>query len=161
MEKTIMNLNEKIKAWLKENSVEFRELHHEITKTSEESAKARGESIEIGGKALILKVDDTFGIFVLSAAKQLDSAKLKNAMNAKKSRFATPEELMELTSLVPGSVPPFGEPILPLPLYADESITRNERIAFNAASLTDSIIFSTQDYLRLAQPIILSFSKES
>lgn len=154
-----MSILEKIRALLVENGVDFRELHHEITKTSEESAKARGESIEIGGKALILKVDDTFGIFVLSAAKQLDSAKLKASMNVKKTRFATPEELMEMTGLVPGSVPPFGSPILPLTLFVDESIVQNKKIAFNAGSLTDSIIFSIEDYLRLAKPKILSFSK--
>ena len=154
-----MNILEKIRGFLSENGVDFRELHHEVTKTSEESAKARGESIEIGGKALILKVDDAFGIFVLSASKQLDSTKLKLAMNAKKTRFATPEELMEMTGLVPGSVPPFGEPILALPLFVDESIVQNKKIAFNAGSLTDSIIFSTEDYLRLAKPRILSFSK--
>lgn len=154
-----MNTLEQIRSLLLENGIHFREVHHEVTKTSEESAKARGESMEIGGKALILKVDDTFGIFVLSAAKQLDSAKLKLEMGAKKTRFATPEELMEMTGLVPGSVPPFGAPILSLPLFVDESIVQNKSIAFNAGSLTDSIIFSTEDYLRLTKPKILTFSK--
>jgi Ala-tRNA(Pro) deacylase len=49
-------------------------------------------------------------------------------------------------------VPPFGPPILPLPLYVDEGIQANERIAFNAGSLTDSIVMAVPDYLRLAQP---------
>ena len=54
--------------------------------------------------------------------------------------------------LVPGSVPPFGQPILPFPLYVDEAIEQNERIAFNAGSMTDSIILGVPDYLRLASP---------
>jgi len=54
--------------------------------------------------------------------------------------------------LVPGSVPPFGRPILPFDLYLDEAIRRNERIAFNDGSLTDSIILPMVDYLRIAQP---------
>ena len=49
-------------------------------------------------------------------------------------------ELSERTGLVSGDVPPFGEPVLPFPLYADESVFENPRIAFNAGSLTDSII---------------------
>jgi prolyl-tRNA editing enzyme YbaK/EbsC (Cys-tRNA(Pro) deacylase) len=53
---------------------------------------------------------------------------------------------------VPGSVPPFGEPILPFELYVDESILENKRIAFNAGSLTDSIIMSVDDYMKIARP---------
>ena len=70
----------------------------------------------------------------------------------KRIRFATKEELHELTGLVPGCVPPFGEPILHLELYVDHSVLQNEKIAFNAASLTDSIIMQTEDYLKIARP---------
>jgi Ala-tRNA(Pro) deacylase len=115
--------------------------------------------MEIGGKALLLKVDDDFRLFVLSAALRIDSGAIREHLGARRSRFATPEELLEKTGLVPGSVPPFGRPVLPFELYADESIARNERIAFNAGSLTDSIFLSTADYLRLAAPRVFRFSK--
>ena len=65
-----------------------------------------------------------------------------------KTMFAT--HFHELTGLVPGAVPPFGEPILSLPLYVDASVLANERIAFNAGSLTDSIIMPIHDYRRIA-----------
>ncbi|MCA9371552.1 hypothetical protein KC726_01505 [Candidatus Woesebacteria bacterium] len=138
--------------------MKFREVHREVTKTSEESAKARGEDISIGGKALILKVGDTFRIFVLSAAKKLDSNAIKARFNTKKTRFASREELLELTGLEPGSVPPFGNPIIDLELYVDNSIVSNEKIAFNAGSLTDSIVMDTKDYLELSKPTIFNFS---
>jgi len=75
----------------------------------------------------------------------------------KKIRFATAEELKELTGLVPGSVPPFGQPILPFELYADESILANEKIAFNAGSLEDSIILRVEDWLAAARPEVFRF----
>lgn len=154
-----MSVLDDIRRLLSSEGVTFREVHHEPTRTSEESARARGESIEIGGKALLMKCGEDFRLFVLSAARKLDSAAIRERFGAKKSRFATPDELMQLTGLVPGSVPPFGRPILPYDLFVDESITRNERIAFNAGSLTDSIILSTADYLRIARPeAIFSFS---
>lgn len=148
-----------IKNLLNAQSIAFREVHHEPTKTSEESAKARGEDLSTGGKGLILKVDDTFKLFVLSASKKLDSAAIKKYFNAKSTRFATGEELLNLTGLVPGSVPPFGKPIINLELYVDDSIVQNQKIAFNAGSLTDSIIMSVKDYLDVAKPIIFNFSK--
>ena len=150
-----------IRAWLLREGVVFREVHHEPTRTSEESARARGEELRIGGKALLIKVDDTFRLFVLSADRKLDSAAIKTYFGARKTRFATPEELKELTGLVPGSAPPFGAPLIPFPLYVDDSVFRNERIAFNAGSLTDSIIMPIADYRRLAKPEVFRFSERS
>jgi len=151
---------EKIKTLLDSHAIEYKLLHHEPTKTSKESAEARGEDLSVGGKGLVLKVNGSFKLFVLSAAKKLDSNAIEKYFHAKGIRFATAEELMQLTGLVPGSVPPFGRPILDLELYVDNSILCNKRIAFNAGSLTDSIIMSTEDYLKLVSPEIFDFSKD-
>lgn len=148
-----------VKNLLEQKGIPFRSVHHEPTPTSAEAAKARGEDISIGGKAIVLKIGDAFKIFVLSAALKVDSARIKSHFGVKKLRFATPEELMELTGLVPGSVPPFGRPLLPFELYVDTSITRNERIAFNAGSLTDSVVMAVSDYLEVASPTELDFSE--
>jgi Ala-tRNA(Pro) deacylase len=151
-------LLDQIRAWLAAEGVSFREVRHEPTRTSEDSARARGEELRVGGKALLIKVDDIFRLFVLSADRKLDSAAVKGYFTAKKTRFATPEELAELTGLVPGSVPPFGQPMLPFPLYVDPSVFENERIAFNAGSLTDSIVMQVSDYRRLAAPEVFEFA---
>jgi Ala-tRNA(Pro) deacylase len=154
-----MNVLERIRAMLNHAGISYRQVHHEPTLTSEDSARARGEELRVGGKALLLKVNDDFRLFVLSAARQLDSAAIKQRFNAKKTRFASAEELLELTGLVPGSVPPFGKPLLPFDLYIDESILENEKIAFNAGSLTDSVIMTVSDYREIAHPEVFSFSK--
>ena len=149
----------RILAYLDENGLTYKSLHHEVTLTSEDSARVRGEDISIGGKALLLKYDKQFALFVLSAARKLDSNAIKKHFGAKKLRFASKEELMEMTGLVPGSVPPFGRPLLDFDLYLDTSIVENERIAFNAGSLTDSVIMQVDDYLKIAPHEILHFSK--
>ena len=138
--------------------ITYRRISHEPTRTSEDSARARGEALETGGKALLLKAGEDFSVFVLSAALKLDSSAVKKRLGVKSLRFATADELMDLTGLVPGSVPPFGEPVLPFPLFVDESIEANDRIAFNAGSLTDSVVLSTVDYLRVAGGEIFRFS---
>ncbi len=63
----------RIRELLRSAGIAFREIQHAPTRTSEESARARGEELKVGGKALVLKVDGTFRPFVLSAARQLDS----------------------------------------------------------------------------------------
>ncbi len=141
---------QKVRDMLTLAGVSFAEKHHEPTFTSEESAKARGESMAIGAKALVVKIDSHFFLFVLPADRKLDSAAVKRNLGAKKLRFADRGELLRLTGLVPGSVPPFGEPIVPLSLIADPALLANDKIAFNAGSLTDSIIMKAADYEQIA-----------
>lgn len=148
-----------IRDLLDANAVEYRVVEHGPTRTSEESARARGEELRVGGKALVLKVDDDFGLYVLSAATKLDSGALRRQVGARRTRFATAEELAKLTGLVPGSVPPFGPPILDLPLHADRQLQENERIAFNAGSLEASIVMSREDWQGLAEPRWIDFAK--
>lgn len=143
---------EQIRRLLRDAQVPFREVHHLPTYTSEESARARGEELRNGGKALLIKTDDVFRLFVLPADCRADSGVIRRELGARRTRFASREELLELTGLVPGSVPPFGPPVLPFELNVDEQIRENERIAFNAGSLTDSIVMSVADYLRIARP---------
>ena len=157
MDATVLD---RIRQWLDNQSIPYRAVHHEPTFTSEQSARARGEDVHIGGKALLIKTGEDFRLFVLSAALKLDSSALRKHLGVKAIRFATPEELNAQTGLVPGSVPPFGKPILPFDLFADESILANDKIAFNAGTLTDSLIMSVPDYLKAAQPAILRFAAQ-
>lgn len=148
-----------IRGLLEEHGVEFREVHHEPTYTSEESARARGEELRNGGKALLMKAGEEFALFVLPADRRIDSAAVRRELGVRRTRFAGREELMEMTGLVPGSVPPFGRPVLPFDLYVDAAIAENERIAFNAGSLTDSVIMHVEDYLDVAKPVkVFAFS---
>ncbi len=69
--------------------------------------------------------------------------------------------MLQLTGLVPGSVPPFGRPILPFDLFIDVSVSANEKIAFNAGSLTTSIIMLCKEYLAVAGGKVFDFSEGS
>lgn len=151
-----MEVLSRILGILDDADVDFRQLEHEPTLTSEESARVRGEPLEIGGKAMVVKADHDFHLVVISAACRLKSSRLKRALKARKLRFATADELFELTGLVPGSVPPFGPPVLSLALHVDVSIMNQTRIAFNAGSLTNSVIMNRDDWYDIAgkPPII-------
>ena len=138
---------------LREAGVEFREVRHEPTLTSADSARARGEPLGVGAKALLLKCDGAFRLVVLPADRKLGSKLVKQALGVRDVRFATREELLELTGLVPGSVPPFGEPLLPFPLYADRDVgVRFPRVAFNAGDLCRSVIMAAADWELVARP---------
>jgi len=153
-------VHDRLMQYLRDHGATLRQVEHAPTFTSEESALARGEPLGCGAKALLLKTDDDFRLFVLPADRQLDSAGLKKTLQLKRLRFASAEELLALTGLVPGSVPPFGEPILPFRLYADVEVgVRFPQVAFNAGALTHSVIMPAVEWERLARPQRLSFTK--
>lgn len=156
-----MDLAQKIKDYLSQNAVTFRELDHEPAYTCEDSAKFRGEDLAIGGKTLLFKDKKSFKLFVISASLQVDSNKVRKILSSSKLRFASAEELMDLCGVVKGALPPFGRPIQDFDLYIDESIKENDYIAFNAGLLTKSIIFKTSDYLKLVDATFCKFSKDS
>jgi prolyl-tRNA editing enzyme YbaK/EbsC (Cys-tRNA(Pro) deacylase) len=149
----------RIRALLDEAGVDYRYVEHGPTLTCEASAAARGETTQVGGKAIVLKVGETFRLCVLRAAEQINSNRVRRHFHESRARFATREELASLTGLVPGSVPPFGEPILPLPLALDRGFLGEDRIAFNAGSLRCSIIMPLDRYLELAKPELFDYAK--
>ncbi len=158
-----MTVLESIKVLLDNAGIEYQYMHHETTPTSEDSARVRGDSLSSGAKAIVYKVQDDFSLFVFAADHKLDTKLIKTyfkqqGKRVKKTRFATSDELYKMTGLVPGSVPPFGRPILDLELYVDPSLLSNDFISFNAGSLTDSVRMSLADYRQLAVPVVFDFT---
>lgn len=138
--------------------VEFRLLHHAPVFTSEEAAAVRGAPLSSGAKALILKVDDRFVMAVLPADVSLDSRALCAAVGGRRSRFATKEEVYEMTRLTPGSIPPFGS-FFGLPTWCDDRLEANERINFNAASHAVSMNMAYGAFVGYERPMIARVGK--
>ncbi|MCH2402207.1 MAG: hypothetical protein MK364_24020, partial [Pirellulales bacterium] len=109
-----MTVLESIRDLLQQRTVPFREVQHGPTPTSQAAAEARGEELKHGGKALLMKIDADFALFVLPADRRAHSGSIRQELGVKKLRFANREELATLTAfaghtgLQPGSVPPFG-----------------------------------------------------
>ena len=148
---TKMELFTKIKKLLDENNVSYKEMQHEATTTSEESALAREEPLKIGAKALLVKGKNDFVLCILPADKKLDTKKVKDVMESKNLRFANEEELKEQTGCVKGAVPPFGN-LLGVTMIVDKKVFEEDYMAFNAGSLEHSIKMKTKDYRTLIQP---------
>lgn len=152
----------RIDALLGAQAAPHRRMIHPPVRTSEEAAAARGEPIEIGGKSLVMKLGpERFAVFALSAARRIHGSRIRKHLRVPRLRFATRDELMQLTGLAPGCVPPFGPPVFDhLTLYVDQSIARNERIAFNPGDHTVSIIMAVDAYLAVACPAsVFDFSR--
>lgn len=146
-------VRDRILAWLAATETPHTRLEHAETFTAAEAAAARGRSQDIGGKALVLVLEDGSAcVLALSAARRTDNQRLRRHLGVRRLRFATPEELLALTGLTPGCVPPFGAPIFALPLYVDRSLLAQPQVAFTPGDHSLSVFLATADYLRLAAP---------
>ncbi|MEK7504129.1 MAG: YbaK/EbsC family protein [Patescibacteria group bacterium] len=148
-----MSVYEKIIQLLNSSHIEYRALEHEPTPTCADSARVRGTSMDQGAKALVCFADKKPILIVLPCSHKLDTRSFKSEFNVKDLRFATPEEVLQLTQLQIGAIPPFGK-LFEIPTYVDENLSANENIAFNAGDRCKSIIMRYKDYIEASGGII-------
>ena len=127
--------------------ISYGKLEHEPVTTSEAAAGARASRIEQGAKALIVKADDRYYHLILSAALRVDNNKLRKVLGTRRVRFATAEELFELTGCLPGAVPPFGN-LFGLPVLMDDALLAEDTVYFNCGSHTVSLRMAREDLVR-------------
>jgi Ala-tRNA(Pro) deacylase len=151
------NVFERLKALLSGQGIGHDVLHHAPVYTSEEAAQVRGTPLASGAKALVCKIDDRFVMIVLPADRKLDSKLVRKSQGAKSLRFASREEVEQLTGLAPGSIPPFGS-LFGLETWCDERLGDHERINFNAGDHSISISLRYADYLAAEQPKLGTFA---
>jgi Ala-tRNA(Pro) deacylase len=143
---------------LKQHGITFQVLRHEPVYTSEEAARVRGTPLASGAKALIVKGEEGFVMFVVPADRRLDSHAVRRTKGWKKMRFATREEVLELTGLTPGSIPPFGS-LFNLPTHCDERLGENDVINFNAGDHGISVSMRYADYIKVEKPELGMFAE--
>src|SRR5262245_32046122 len=139
--------------WLQQCGVAFTGVRHEPVFTSEQAAAVRSTSLASGAKALVVKAGDRFVLAVLPADRKLDSRKARDALGVKGLRFATKEEVEQLTGLQPGSIPPFGS-LFGLKTYCDPALAQNPSINFNAGDHALSVQMTHAEDVRVEAPTL-------
>lgn len=153
-------VSEKIKKLLEDNQMWFERFEHQPVRTSKEASQVRPNySLSQGGKALIVRLkkdgEKTFAMIVVPGDKRFDVKAARKVLGASDIRFASEEEVDEITGgVVPGGVPPFGT-IFGIPVYADRHIFLDEKMIFNAGDRSVSIGMKTEDYNTLVAPHIV------
>jgi Ala-tRNA(Pro) deacylase len=142
---------DRLTALLDAKGVAYEVMRHEPVYTSEEAARVRGTSLASGAKALICKADGQFVLLVLPGNRRLDSAGVRKALGLKSLRFATRDEVEQLTTLTPGAIPPFGQ-LFGIPSCCDLALLDQPAINFNAGDHALSVSLRTADYLVVEQP---------
>jgi nondiscriminating aspartyl-tRNA synthetase len=154
------NLRGEIIRHLRDRDMLFEHLKHAETPTSEDSARARGTTMQEGIKAIILRGKQTKKNVMVCIPSHLKlDMKVVAQILGEKCEFEAPEVIEERYGLKLGSVPPFGN-LLNIDTYFDEGVLEHSRAAFNCGLRTESIIMKSQDLVDLVGPMMGLFSKE-
>jgi Ala-tRNA(Pro) deacylase len=140
------------------HGVAYRRMDHPPVYTSQQAAQVRGTSLRSGAKALVCKMEDRFALFVLPADHRLANRLVRQALGVRHLRFATPEEVWQITHLRPGSIPPFGS-LFGLTTYCDQRLTTEPQINFNAGDHCVSLTIEVSDFLKIERPIVGQFAE--
>ena len=149
---------EQIVAMLQNAHIPFESFEHEPVHTSEEAAKVRDTDIKLGAKALVMYADGKPIMVAIAGDKKVDMKAFKKQFNVSDLRMATPEEVLRVTSVAIGAVPPFGH-IFGIPLFMDRSVQENETVIFNAGLHHRSIQMAREQYEKIARPTVGEYSK--
>jgi len=152
-----MTLFDRIVQVLEKNTIDFSVIEHEPVYTSQEAADVRGFDIKQGAKAMLCFADETPTLIVLSGACRIDTKQFKKSFGIRDLRFATSEEVLQISSVEVGAVPPFGS-CMNIQTYCDTSLSRNDEIAFNPGIHTKSIKMRYSDFIQVENPILGDFS---
>ena len=152
-----MPLN-KLRNYLDQEHIRYVVISHSKAFTAQGIAAVAHISGKELAKTVIVKLDGALGMAVLPASYQVDLTTLKKATGVQTAELASEREFKQhFPDCETGAMPPFGN-LYGIPVYVDETLTRDKEIAFNAGSHLELIRLAYEDFERLVQPLTLHFS---
>jgi len=153
--------SKKLKEFLDQKKIKYITIKHSSAFTAQEIAAAAHIPGKELAKSVIIKADGKMAMAVLPASYKVNFDQLKKVLKAKEVRLAYEQEFMDkFPDCEIGAMPPFGN-LYGMEVYAAESLSGDEEIAFNACSHTELIKMKFKDFLKLVKPKIIKFSAQS
>jgi Ala-tRNA(Pro) deacylase len=147
----------KLKEFLDRNGVRYEVRLHQTAYTAQEVAAAEHVPGREMAKVVMVRDGGEYLMAVLPAPYHVALERLGKAAGRAGLSLATEADFARLfPGCEPGAMPPFGN-LYGIPVWVDESLTRDEEIAFNAGNHEQTVHMRYADFARLVQPKTGSF----
>jgi len=151
----------KLQEYLDANHVDYEVLTHPEVYTTQELAAVehvRGREL---AKVVMLRSGSELLMAVLPAPYHVDLNKVRAATGRRDLVLATEQEFVNLfPNCEAGAMPPFGN-LYDMPVWADESLSRDEDIVFNACTHRTAVRMKYADFARLVRPNVALLRMEA
>ena len=147
--------------FLDKHGIKYVTISHSTAYTAQEiaaSAHIRGKEL---AKTVIVKIDGKMAMAVLPASYMVDRDLLLKATGGSRVELAVEHEFKDkFPGCHIGAMPPFGN-LYGMEVFAEEDLSQEEEIAFNAGLHTELIKLKYNDFVRLVQPKVLKLAFKS
>jgi len=141
--------------FLDSHQIKYTTISHSLAYTAQGIAALTHTPGEEMAKTVIVKIDDGMAMVVLPASCHVDLATLRVETAARAISLASETEFMaRFPGCEIGAMPPFGN-LYGMPVFVDQSLTKDKEIAFNAGSHRELMRLAYEDFARLVQPTVL------
>jgi Ala-tRNA(Pro) deacylase len=138
--------------FLDSNDVRYVTIRHSPAYTAQEVAASAHIPGKDMAKTVIVDLDGKMAMAVLPASSRLDLDHLREAATATHVALADERRFQGLfPDCELGAMPPFGN-LYGLEVFVEDSLTKDDEIAFNAGSHTEVVRLAYQDFERLVHP---------
>ncbi len=144
----------RLKEFLDSHHVKYVVISHSVAYTAQGIAALAHIPGKELAKTVVVKLDRRLAMAVIPASCHVDLWLLKAAAGATTVELASEEEFRgRFPDCETGAMPPFGN-LYEMSVFADESLSHDREIAFNAGSHRELVRLSWQDFESLAKPRI-------
>lgn len=148
----------KLKEFLDGKKIKYMVCLHSTAYTAQEIAATAHIPGKDLAKTVMIKMDGKMAMAVLTASHRVDFDLLKKLGKATTVDLAGEEEFKTFfPDCEVGAMPPFGN-LYDMEVYADENLSADEEIAFNAGSHRELIKLSFDDFKKIAKPKMGKFA---
>jgi Ala-tRNA(Pro) deacylase len=148
----------RLKEFLDSHQIKYVAISHSVAYTANGIAALTHIPGRELAKTVIVKIDHALAMAVISASQHVDLALLKAASGAATVELATEDEFRDrFPDCETGAMPPFGN-LYGISVFADEGLSRDKEIAFNAGSHRELVRLAWEDFERLVQPKVMKLA---
>jgi Ala-tRNA(Pro) deacylase len=149
----------KLREFLDSHNIRYLIFSHSLAYTAQGIAALTHISGKELAKTVIVRIDGDLAMAVVPASRYVDLSLLKRAVGAQAVELASEQEFKDkFPDCEAGAMPPFGN-LYGMAVYADESLTSNQEITFNAGTHRELVRMDWVDLVRLVEPRIVQITK--
>jgi Ala-tRNA(Pro) deacylase len=148
----------KLQDYLDSHQIKYLTMLHSPAFTAQEIAASIHVSGKQVAKPVIIKVNGSLAMIVVSATEHINFAALQTALGHLPLELAKEVEFKDrFAGCEVGAMPPLGH-LYEMPVYISRELSRQENIIFNAGSHSELIQMHYADFERLTYPKILDLA---
>ena len=152
---------QKLKAFLDEHATRYVVIQHSPAYSAQEVAAFAHIPGKELAKTVMVKLDGRMVMAVVPASHRVDLDLLRDAVGASDVALSTEAEFRGLfPNCDLGAMPPFGN-LWNMPVYVSSALAEDVEIAFSAGSHAEVVRLAYEDYDRLVEPTVASFSTKT